>query len=239
MKQVIALILFFSVISWAPAQKSTYFGLEFGPKYEVYQYSGSGEVIYTKPSLDLPVYGFNFSQELNKSILLETGLLFVDYSESYRFRQDYPYFASNAVYSLQIPLRIRSRIQLIKDKLSLTSTVGISANINTSYGSWGYLRMGDIQNPTFLVDTANYSLQKSYPLLEGGIGLSYTFKKGMILNLNSQYFYGLQRVVDIDVYYAIDGSPTRYVNVFSNGDYFSFTLGLKYPISNFWNSKSE
>ena len=213
-------------------QRATYLGLEIGPKFEVYRYTDNGNYLYTKPFFDTPVFGITIGQKINKTFLAETGLYFVDYGESYRLRKSDFYFTTNAIFVYQIPFRLKARLNLIEDRLNLTGTVGYSLNINSEFTSMGFTIFSyyDGQDSIFSVDTSDYGLRKTYPLLETGLALEYQFKNRMVLYFAGHYFFGLTRVINIDVYYKTNNEPYKYANVYSKGDYYSFVLGVKFPI---------
>lgn len=224
----------------AIGQNKTYLGLEIGPKYEVYQYTDNGNGLYTKPAFFSPIYGLTIGQELNKTFIFETGFYLNDYGESYRIRGDIGYRTSNAILAYQIPLRLKARLNLIEDKLSIVSTIGYTLAINSDFGSSGTgssfsSTTGSPSNDsTRIEDVSNYSLQRSYGLLETGVGLEYQFPNSLTLSLSANYMTGFKKVVDIDVRYWINDGPEQSASVFSNGDYFSMVFGVKYPISRIW-----
>ena len=45
--------------------------------------------------------------------------------------------------------------------------------------------------------------------------------------------------METDVKYWINDGPEQTGTVFSNGDYYSIILGIKYPISNLWTKKTN
>ncbi len=240
-RTISTILIVLTTVVLTQAQNSTYFGFEVGPKFEVYQYSDKGGYIYTKPFFSVLVYGFTIGQEINQTFLFETGLYFVDYSESYRVKKDVPYSITNALFVFQIPFRLKARLNLVKDKLNLATTVGYSLNINSSYGTWGYGRgtFIDPQDTIVVFDSSDYKLRKTYPLLELGLALEYQFKNKLTIYLGGNFFIGLKRVINIDVSYKVNNGPDQTATVFSNGSYYNFIFGVKYPISNLWINKKK
>ncbi|MDG1914845.1 MAG: hypothetical protein P8I55_09690 [Crocinitomix sp.] len=226
-------------------QNSTYLGIEIGPKFEVYQSTDNGNGLYTKPFFFSPIYGLTIGQEINNTFTLETGFFVNNYGKSYRIEGEGFGRVTNALVAYQIPLRLKAHINLLKDKLSLLTTVGCTFAINGDYGSSGsgssfsssiYSSNND-STRTECIST--YSLKKSYGLIEAGLALEYKFKNSLRLSLTANYLTGLSRVVETDVKYWINDGQEQTGTVFSNGDYYSIKLGIKYPISNLWTKKTN
>ena len=219
-------------------QNSTYLGIEIGPKFEVYQSIDNGNGLYTKPFFFSPLYGLTIGQEINNIFTFETGLFVNDYGESFRIEgESFGYSASNALTAYQIPLRLKARMKLLNDKLSLVTTVGYTFAINDDYGSSGSgssfsSSISSSSNDSTRTEyISEYSLKKFYGLIEAGLALNYKFKNLLIIYLAANYLTGLGRIVESDVKYWINDGPEQTGTVFSNGDYYSIILGIKYPIN--------
>ena len=237
-KHLIFLLLPFVGLS----QNATYVGIEVGPKFEIYQSVDNGDRLSTKPFFFNPIYGFVLGQELSNVFAVETGFFVNNYGESYRVEgDDFGTVAYSAIIAFQIPLRLKARMSLVRNTLSLTSTVGYTIAINNDYGSSGSGSSSiDFNNNSVSSNhTSNYSLQKTYGLIEAGLGLDYRFKNSLRLSLAANYLAGLSKVIEVDVMYRVNSEPEQQGTVFSNGDYFSLVFGVKYPISNFWRKAGE
>ena len=228
------------------AQNKTYLGVEFGPKFEIYHYTDNGSGLYTKPFFYNPIYGLTLGQEINKTFIAETGFYINDYGESYRIKGNMCYSMSNAIVAYQIPLRLKAQLDLIKEKLSITTTIGYTFAINNDYGSSGSgssftstSGQNSYNDSTRTEDISNRSLQKTYGLVEAGISFDYNIKNSLILYLAANYMTGFNKIVEIDVKYWINDFPEQTATVFSNGDYYSIVFGVKYSISNFWTKRTE
>lgn len=241
MKSVIINLAVLTLSIKSFGQKTTYVGIESGPKFEVYESTDHGNALQTDPFFHSPIYGLTIGQEINNVFTLETGFFINDYGQSYRIDgQGAVALISNAITSYQIPVRIKARLNVLKDKLSLETTVGYTLAINSNYGSSGYgsANYGSLASPNSdnirTEYLANYSLVKSFGLIEAGVAVNFTFNNSMICYLAANYLTGMRRVVEMDVKYWTNFGPERTGTIFSNGDYYSITLGMKYPISNLW-----
>ncbi len=240
-----SVIFLFLLPFMSKGQNKTYVGVEFGPKFEIYQYADNGNGLYTKPFLFSPIYGLTIGKEINKTFIGETGFYINDYGESYRIKGNFGYSMSNALLAYQIPFRLKARLYLIKERLNITTTIGYTFAINNDFGSSAsgssFTSTSGLQHnySTRIQDTSTYSLRKTYSLIETGVSLEYKFKNSLALYLAANYLTGLGRIVEVDVKYWINEGPEQTGTVFSNGDYYSIVLGLRYPISLFWTKKTE
>jgi len=232
LKGTFTILTVIATIVVAHGQKSTYFGLEIGPKFEVYSYTDEHNYLYTQPFYSAPVYGVYVGRYLNEILTAETGLYFVEYGESYRRIGSLYYVITNGIFVYQIPFRLKARIKLIEDRLNVATVIGYSLNINSNYDSfgWGWGSYFDGQDSLFTSDSSYYDLRKTYPLLETGLALEYHLRNRMVIYFAWRYFIGFTRVINIDVYHRINNEPNKYANVFSKGDYYSFVLGVQFPI---------
>lgn len=243
MKNLFLLIVAFLIIQpFTYAQNNTSIGLEFGPKFEMYKSIDYGGYVFTFPFLSMPVIGicveqeFNISEQNDYKMAFETGLRLVDYYESYRIKTIRQYSMSNAIFVYQIPIKLKIKIPLPENNISLNPAFGLSLNYNsdnTSSGGGG-VYFEDEVDKIIATDTSNYSLKKTYLLFEFGLSLNFKLKNDLELYCSGSYYLGSSRVIDIDVFYTVNSSYMYKADVFSNGDYFSFVFGLKYPISNIW-----
>lgn len=227
-------------------QNKTYLSLELGPKFEIYQFDDNGDGLYTKPFFYSPIYGLSVGRELNGTFAAETGLIINDYGESYRIQGDNGFGTSNAILAIQIPLRLKARLKIIGDKLDLVTTIGYHFAINTDYGSSGSGSSfignsgpSELNDSTRTQSISNYSLHKTYGLIEAGIGLEYNFNNSLNLFLSASYLTGFKRIVEVEVDYWINEEPVQTGTVFSKGNYYSVVLGLRYPISHLWSAKAD
>ena len=169
----------------------------------------------------------------------KSGFYINNYGESYRIRgEDFGFSVSNALTAYQFPLRLKARINnVIKDNLSLSTTVGYTVAINSDYGSSGSgsgFSSGTSpsnNDSTRTESVSSYSLKKSYGLIETGLAVEYEMKNDMRYIISANYCAGLSRIIESDVKYWINDEPEQTGTIFSNGDYYSITLGIRYPLS--------
>lgn len=226
-------------------QNKIYLGFEIGPKFEIYQYVDNGNGLYTEPFVFSPIYGVTIGRELNQTLIFETGFYVNNYGKNYRIKGVWGFGASNAFLAYQIPLRLKARLNLFRDRLSIVPTIGYTLAINEDYGSSGsgYSSTGSsglqYNDSTRIEDISTYNFEKTYGVIEMGVGLDYKLKNSWTLYLATNYLAGFSRIVEIDVKYWINDEPEQTGTVFSNGNYYNIVFGIKYPISNLWTKKPD
>lgn len=222
------------------AQLRTYLGVDVGPKWEVYRFEDQGEGVYTRPFFHAPIVSVNVGQDVHPNFRLETGFSYVQYGASYRFRNTQSRGIYSAATTYQVPLRVKARFGLgSSENFRIMPTLGYVLGINENYSSSGtgnFLFTGP-SGVLFSQDTSRYDLQRIFHLLQTGLTLEFQIRQGPIIALGGSYFTGLKRLIDVDVSYSINGSPITHADVYSNGNYFTFTLGFYYPISRIWSDK--
>tara|TARA_B100000674_G_scaffold269412_1_gene222466 strand:+ start:837 stop:1571 length:735 start_codon:yes stop_codon:yes gene_type:complete len=236
MKFILKYILLFSPIL-VKSQNFTYLALEFGPKFENYQHFDNGNELHTKPFFHSPIGGLIVGHEVQNKLAFETGFLINNYGESYRFKGDFGDFTSTSILACQLPVRLKNRINLWKNKLDLSTTVGYSLVINNYYdvtSSGLYESFSSSSGSIYHVysEYVSKSQKRFFGLIETGVELDYKLNNSSTLYLSTTYLAGLSKVVELDVLYSINEGKEETANVFSNGDYFSILFGIRYPLAN-------
>jgi len=225
------------------SQKSTFIGFEGAVTSDIYEIIDPCNIIQNTP-LITGSWGFTIGQEINKNFLLESGIIRKYYADGYSFTK-YPNNASssNAYNSWQIPFRLKAKMNLAKNKLFLTTSVGYHFCINSEYG-WGggeggydYIDGNDTILGSYY--TINDSLSKTFSLIEAGIGLEFIAFNGFHIYLSSSYFVGLNKVYQLDLNVKDEICRTENAVALSKGSYWNIAFGIKYAISNLWRKKNK
>jgi hypothetical protein len=215
-------------------KKFTYIGLNLGLKNELYQVIDAGNELYSKTNFRHNITGIFVEQELNRHILLGTGIYFTKHGIDFRFRRDNGFNVFPSMKTTLIPLRLGFTIPLFYGipEVRLVPQVGFNAVLN---------RTNDIV-PIYgkiapdLADTyegnLNYDFSRWYFLAEGGLNFDILFAKGLIVSFGGKYFQGFTQVARLDVEYRIarvidNGTLT------SKGSFLGLYTGIKYPIHKF------
>jgi len=233
----LVLVLFF-LATQIRAQKNTYFGVEAGLKFDKFHVADSRGLMDTKSSFETLAYGFSIERELNEHLSFETGLTFVTYWQTNKFKGSDEWTSNNLINTYHIPITIRSNISLFGGKLSFVPAASYVLGINGNYTSWGEghetfaKSSGDKKIEVY--DAWSSGKKKVFSLLGTEISLDLRLKNDMKIGLSAAYYAGLNKVLDILYVYQQTGEPQYEATTVSNGDYFSLSLGIKYPISRFW-----
>jgi hypothetical protein len=240
-KSILTVTVFLFTLSSGFSQNSTFIGGEFALTGDIYDFNDPCGLITTTP-LITGSWGITVGREINRNFLVETGLIrkYYDSGFGYNNMSFAAGSSSNAFNSWQIPLRLKAKLNLIKNRFFLTTTIGYHFSINSDYGYGGGVG-GDgfiSGSDTVIVSyTVNDSLAKTFSLLETGIGFEFAVTDGFIISLSSSYYTGFNKVYQMDM--TTEGGGCSPDNAFgiSKGSYWAVSLGIKYAISNFWNRK--
>lgn len=235
---VLAVLVGFSITSYT--QKATYIASEVSVSNDLYDIIDPCNIIKPTP-LVTGSWGFLLGQQINESFAIEIGFIRKYYADGFGFTsQPNAGVSSNAFNSWQIPLRLRARINLVKHKFYLTTTIGYHLGINSEYGyggGSGGAGLVDGNDSISVFYTINDSLAKTFSLLEAGIGLELIVFNGFSLYLSSSYYMGLNRVYQLDMKTEDTDCSTENALAISKGGYWNIAFGVKYAISNLWRKK--
>jgi len=231
----------------------TYIGAEGAITSDNYEIIDPCETI-TSTKILTGSWGISIGQQIHKNLILESGVIWKNYDGGFEYSRERPHFGSfgsigTGIQTIQVPLRLIARINLLKNRLFLTSTVGYHLGINRDYGydfegpsqvpdtGLDYMVFGDdtVKIPTTEISV---SLRKTFGLIEAGLGLEYVLGSSFIVGFSASYFAGLNNVYQETMSTGItNGTSTCTSNNavgLSNGSYSNVRLSFKYVISNLW-----
>ena len=225
-------------------QNKLYLGFDFGIKEIIYQEVDSAGGIET-PNIMNIIGGVNLAYEFNERFRIESGLYYHPYDEGFKVKGDFSYGISSSINAVEIPLRLKSKFTLIKNKLFILGSIGYAYVKNLDYDPMfaGYIARGYGGGSSSSGSYSNrYSYQsytsfvKHFSLIHAGLSLELNVFKGGMICFSTGYNTGFKKVIQMNVEYQINNQPFQKAVVFTNGDYFNFMFGIKYPISNIWQS---
>jgi len=241
---LLLVFLFFSLSIFG--QNKTYLGIEVGPKLETYHHIDNGDGLFTPAFFYSPIVGLTIGQEINNNFLVETGIYFNDYGESYRLKGELGYSSSDAVFMLNIPLRLRGNFHPFKN-LEILKSISISPSLGIQWGMIPFFFEDDTGSGfgssssgsfTFTTEESSYyNIQQHFLLFEGGITLEKNYENGAKLFGGFNYVAGWKKIIHIDVTYTINNLSPQTAEVYSNGGYSTIIIGFKYPINKLWQKK--
>jgi hypothetical protein len=234
-------IILFSQISFS--QKSTYLGFEGAVVNDIYNIEDPCNIIESNPIYQVS-WGVNVEQELSNNFSIQTGIIRKYYDEGFGYTKGTIVlgYQANAFNTWQIPIRIISKQNLVKDKLFITQALGFHYSINSNYdygkssGGGSYLDGGDTISASY---TVNGFKEKTFPLIEAGLGLELKIYDSFLISLSSSYLTGLKKVHQLDISTEGYGCSTNNAISFSKGSYWNIALGFKYAISNIWSKRKS
>lgn len=215
-KIILIILLTLAGYTSALSQGSTFLGIEGGINHDQY-FIYDPCAVYEEADLLLSGrVGLNVSHTISESFMLESGLIIKFYNEG--FQEIIPSFFGNAIISeeafsaFQIPLRLRYKYNLIKNRFFLATVLGYHLSINLDYKYNSQLYEKDI-----------------FSLIEAGIGFEYFINDHTAISLIPSYYGGFKSFYEDEI---LTNCSTENSIISSNGSYLSLTLGIKYRISN-------
>lgn len=238
--QSLFVALLLCCVTFAVGQKKfTYFGIETGPNFGIFKFTDTGGFIYTKTQFDKPYIALRLEQEITSGLSISVGVLKHDYTTNFQFTNDESYSTYVAMQNLHIPVRLSYTIPIKfgVPEVRLTPFIGAQYVKNSAFGKSDTIKERLTPNfSNYFVGKINGS-SSNYTLLEGGMGVDFMFQKGLTMSVNGFYAHGLKTAAQIDLTYHVnpmDAKESQTAVITTSGSYFGFSLGLRYPISRFW-----
>ncbi|MEI6577586.1 MAG: outer membrane beta-barrel protein [Bacteroidota bacterium] len=222
-------------------QKKTYFGVEGALNWDVWDATSEGSAFQTTPAIS-GNWGFTVGQELNNYLRIETGIIRKYYQESYTFNANPIEVTSlsTSLNSWNIPLRLKMNTNIYKQKIYLTTTIGYQYCINSDYGFYdptpgeeGHFGGGSFDSISWN-EVENTNLRHTFSLIEAGIGLEFIVLKKAHVDLSFSYLAGLNKIAESTINYQVNNEPYKNAKMINNGNFYSFGIGISYPISDLW-----
>ncbi|GAB3341597.1 hypothetical protein GCM10027429_30100 [Marivirga atlantica] len=225
-------ILFISVfvVKYAvKAQNKLYIGLEASIVQDQYTLSNPESSIEPPyPHFVEPATTFNIGYQLNSLISIETGFTYKPFSTGYIIRIDENNTSGTNLSILsrfQIPLRINSKIALLKDKLFLNTTLGYHIGFNpNSYKALEFIgSTGDGY-------TIEKRYNKSYGLLETAIGLEFNLTNKWSIYNTIGLMHGLKELERTRISEYQDFQRMQSNTIIDKGGYLNIGFGFRYKL---------
>ncbi len=241
---LIANVLIGLLFNLKAQQPLTYIGFEGGAKWDYYQLKDYGDGLLYKAVPGLK-FGFTVGHEFLPKMFAETGIYYNQLSQSIRYKvMPFGYSSGNTNLLIDFPLRFKYRYPILKDKLSLTGSVGLIFSFNTNYkdsrlSSGGTVGIATSSDSAFSTIKEYYSDKMIIPQGEIGLSADYKFNNNIILSLLSYYSYGFSKVYTEDITYRINTEPEQNAKIVSKGTNYNVLLSLKLPLSNIWDKTEK
>jgi hypothetical protein len=223
----ILLFLFLTLSLRVHGQEKILVGFQLGPNFGYPKGSDYNGGIYNGME---GVWGINMALVNKNGIVLETGRYksMIDYGTDIRISGHSRAFGNN-IRGTQIPLRLQKRINIIKDKIFFSPSIGLSylyhihPSIGNLHGSIIYGANGD----TVYYSMSPQSLHKNGFLAETGAKVEFIILKYVALNISCYYSYGLHSLEETNLSYnipAINESGKK--TIITRGNNLQFFIGL-------------
>ena len=224
------------------SQHKTYFGGGVSVTNDQYELRDPGGGLRMGVLLN-GTYGATIGQEIGKFFVLETGFIGKKYSEGFLFKGDYSNASSGSLHSWQFPFRLKSRLNLLQNKIFFTSTAGYVFAVNNAYypdfpgGTNAMISYGTqtINNDTYAFYSATKTnFRRTFSLFQAGLGLDFLILKKVNLAFAASYFTGINKIMQMEIQYQQASGEKQYATITGKGNYWNYGLTASYPISELW-----
>lgn len=239
MKELLSFLLIIPML--VNGQGESWIGLDIGPKLTYFDWAANNSQLSPSPLVGY-VWGINASHELSKALILESGYYQNNYGTGFCYNGSCSVNTpSHLIKTFQVPARLKYRVGLIKEYVSITGQLGgvymhKSKKLEKSQGGYGsWEPNGDTITIYENVKVVN---KTSFFLLEAGLSTELRISKSFMISVLANYQFGFNTVAEVDINYTINSSPIETGKLSTEGSNMQFLLGMKYRLSNLWNPKS-
>lgn len=237
MKKLLIAILLMNFAFTVSSQKKIYIGIQGAATNNFYNLASDGNLIKNAP-LPSGLWGVLLRKDLNPAFSIETGIIQNYYLEGFGFeipKQAFKSFSSSELNSLQIPIRLNSKLNLYKNKISFVGTIGLHFAHNQDYfpGDYGsgsgYIVYSNGDSLVY-TERDNCSIRKNFMLLETSVGFEFNISQKLQFNVGCSYYTGFNDIIRLDVKYHYGSCTEQLAILQSKGNMIAFNVSLFYPI---------
>jgi hypothetical protein len=127
------------------------------------------------------------------------------------------------------------KMNLLNHKIFFTPVIGFVPGINNPFGSG--MGSGSQQWENITIEYNFNERAKGsrfFSLLQASAGFDFKIFKSLYVGVSINYYKGLTSLTKVDIEYTVNKTITENGNTINDGDFWNINLGVKYPISNYW-----
>ncbi len=217
-------------------QLNTYIGIEVARTIDLYKIEEDSNSLMAVRLIN-PIGGINIRQEISKKFFFEVGVIRKDYMQGFSFVNINGYVYYPSFKSWLVPVKLGYRIALPK-QFFITTNAGFTLSLNSDYpnrviNSWARSTPNYYQYSY----TRNAAVPRSFFLMQPSIGIERKFFNVLLISIYGTRSFGFNDINQLDISYTVNNSTPITGKAISNGGFSSYGISIKYPISNFWQSK--
>lgn len=226
---------------WSYSQRSTFIGTEVAITHDRHMLVDPCDILGKHPTVT-GYFGFTLGQQINKTFLMETGLIRKTYDFGFGFK---PYElliaapSGNGFNAWQIPLRLRSRVQIYDSRLFFSTTIGLNWNVFYGFGGGGARSSLGAGIDRVSYEYRKNQLEETFYLAEISSGIDYEFKSQFAIYANLCYAVGFREIHSTDIITENASCRSDQASTSSKGNYWGLVLGVKYDLSHLWSKEEE
>lgn len=239
-KYIAALLILIAAFPLS-AQLKTFINIESGPSWNMVKVADPGNY-FSSASLSGTFNGFTIEQEIIENLSIGAGIYIQSFRDGIKMIDDRVGTPGWAGYSsLQVPIRIKYRIQLSEFPISLTPRLGYVMGFLTfpqnPYNGSSILSAPDGSAFSYTVSQSHGD--DKLHLLETGLSLGFRFPGYWQVGLNLTYSKGFTEPLRSELSYVDQNNSSRSATYYSYGENFRTTINLLVPLSNTWQNRDQ
>ncbi|MCB9235881.1 MAG: hypothetical protein H6581_29805 [Bacteroidia bacterium] len=234
-KQIFLVILLGSL--FLPLHAQLILGAEFGPRVHLSRSNDPNGMVKTPPFGVMPYMGMTLGYKVDRHVEFQSGITLGEMVRGFDLQnpvtgQSFFTIHSAAVSYVQIPLRVRYYIPVVKDNCALFVQGGYMAGFGTGmYKTNDFTLLPTQNDPDFrATEKTVYPHGKFFNSAEAGMGLVVNTPKGISFSWTAAWHPGLREVIHTQLSYQVDNNPITQADIRSNGSYLRSSLGINYHL---------
>lgn len=220
------------LFSFGAMAQSTHIGAEVAYSADLFKQTDAGSRL-SQPDVSSALWGVNIRHVFQQKLFFETGLYARAYKVGIAFDGEYGTQSTDRNGYL-LPLRIGFRLPLLKGAVALCPVTGITFGV-TDESEGGMI--GEAQALAKEPITYSYNLQhpsQVFSLFQAGLGIDIKLWPKTILQLSSNYYGGLSKMMKQTIEYKPMSSsssvPVQAIQE-SRGSFYTVGIGIKRAVT--------
>ena len=233
-------LIVLTFISASAQENRTWLGFDFGASSNQSVAVDFGTNLQAIASTSA-AWGAHIRQDFKNASFVEVGFLRNKYTPGYYFKSLGNVGTTSigkGIRTMQIPLRLGTRLNIYKHKWYLVPVIGyafgMNLNPNKRFGSL----VGTSSN---FRDTVSYiadlkGLKHYFLLVQAGLNIECNLNKAMVFCMSINYNGCLQPIAQTDLIYHSNRQPNSTARIVSNGSNLYYGIALKFELGFLWSS---
>jgi hypothetical protein len=233
-------LIVFTCVSASAQENRTWLGFDFGASSNQSVAVDFGTNLQAIASTSA-AWGAHIRQDFKNASFVEAGFLRNNYTPGYYFKSLGNVGTTSigkGIRTMQIPLRLGTRLNIYKHKWYLVPVIGYAFGINLNPNK----RFGSLVGTSYnFRDTVNYiadmkGLKQYFSLIQSGLNIECNLNKAMIFCMSVNYYGGFHSIAQTDLVYHSNRASNSSARIHCNGSNLNYGIALKLELGLLWSS---